>query len=377
MGIHNYFAHSLDNYFNKQYVSEKDRLAIRDQLSDLIEALRDTNYSEDNKSIFGTNGLPSALTEDEFTSLMSDMTHGKATQDDIDLLFNILNLEDENGVSDGIISADELKALTFGRNEISIFSTWNTLYSTGNWTATGLTPNTAVGPTDGSGPVTSTEPTAPTGATEPTAPTGTTEPTKPTGATEPTAPTAPANEDDGYTDDDRILTDENGNKYVIVEDWNKTGGSSKNNNCLWNIVINSYDINELMKATGKTKNQVIWALIHAIDEKHDNIRSSNGYIIYTGNEVYLPDPYEVLEKQKSTGSTGNTRSSGNTGSTANTGSTNAQSTTTNSGQANVNTPGNTSVHASEGQRSNNATAYTRTSGGGIVGGGATNRTIVS
>ncbi|MCD7780030.1 MAG: hypothetical protein LUH05_05090 [Candidatus Gastranaerophilales bacterium] len=94
--------------------------------------------------------------------------------------------------------------------------------------------------------------------------------------------------DSGYTNDERIKTDEEGNHYVSAEKWKND--SSVNGN-LYNIIKNLYDFDEL----GVSFSEAYSALLSAIAEKNE---ISDVNLIYENQKIILVDPYETLGIEK-------------------------------------------------------------------------------
>lgn len=116
-------------------------------------------------------------------------------------------------------------------------------------------------------------------------------------------PTCPCNDED-YTatqsilkDDDRILTDDDGNKYVNVEPWSSDPSS---NNALSRIIVNSYDLDAMGIEYGSDNYKELEKLV--MDANPDIYGSEDGgwrnevggegranAVLYTGDKVILPE----------------------------------------------------------------------------------------
>lgn len=88
-----------------------------------------------------------------------------------------------------------------------------------------------------------------------------------------------------YKDDPRIKVDENGNYYVEVEPYVQDDSSV--NGCLYNIIQNSYDFDELGVPFSEAKEKLKDAIVEA-----NNIADPN--VVQNNQRINLVDPYKVL-----------------------------------------------------------------------------------
>ncbi len=92
----------------------------------------------------------------------------------------------------------------------------------------------------------------------------------------------------GYADGERIKTDIYGNHYISAEKWEN---DSSVNGCLYNIIKNSYNFDELDISFSDAYS----VLLSAIAEKNG---ISDVNLIYENQEILLVDPYEALGIEK-------------------------------------------------------------------------------
>ncbi len=172
------FNEALKNYFANNPNAVNQQQAIKDALDNIAEGIdNDGTYSNDLVSIWDDPSV--AMNHDVFKQKMEMITNGNVTDADIDMLWNILDMEDEYGNSDGILSADELGMITGSDGKVSRFSIWNGIYAKGDDIDNIASDYVATaGPTGTSGATGSTSPTSPTASTAPSTPSSTT-PTTP------------------------------------------------------------------------------------------------------------------------------------------------------------------------------------------------------
>ncbi len=104
-------------------------------------------------------------------------------------------------------------------------------------------------------------------------------------------------------DDDRILTDEDGNKYVNVESWSSDDSS---NNCLSRIINNSYDLESMGIELYSSEYYELEKLVMDANPEIYGTEDSgwrqeiggtgrSSAVVYTNDKIILPDLEETSE----------------------------------------------------------------------------------